>query len=75
MPRRSRRAIALPIVLLAAGCAAGLGGCRRPLLTQDEDRSQFDRYRAVRETREPSYLMDEFGRRQPNLRGRLLEER
>lgn len=58
-----------------AGLGVGLvllgGGCRKPLLTADEERSQFQRYDRVRELDQPSYYMDEFGRRRPNLRGRL----
>ena len=48
-----------------------VAGCAKPLLTADEERSQFQRYDRVRELDQPSYLMDEFGRRRPNLRGRL----
>ena len=50
----------------------GLSGCADPLLTPDEPRSQFDRYDAIRDQRAPSYVDDEFGRKRPNLRGRLL---
>ncbi|MAY75070.1 MAG: hypothetical protein CMJ31_10210 [Phycisphaerae bacterium] len=50
----------------------GLGGCRKALFTSDEDRSQFSRYDLVRGQAPPPYLRDEFGRRRPNLRGRLL---
>ncbi|MCC6229318.1 MAG: hypothetical protein IT432_08845 [Phycisphaerales bacterium] len=49
-------------------------GCYDPLLTPDEERSQYDRYDAIRDQRAPSYIEDEFGRRQPNLRARLLEK-
>jgi hypothetical protein len=49
-------------------------GCYDPLLTPDEERSQFDRYDAIRDQRAPSYIEDEYGRRQPNLRARLLEK-
>lgn len=54
-------------------CAAAmLAGCQKPLLSPDEPRSQYDRYDAVRAQRSPSYVFDEFGRRRPNVRGRLL---
>ncbi len=49
------------------------GACAEPLLTPDEPRSQYDRTDAVRDRRAPSYVMDEFGSRRPNLRGRLVK--
>lgn len=49
-----------------------LPGCREPLLTPDEPRSQYDRFDAVRDRRAPSYVFDEFGRRKPNIRARLV---
>jgi hypothetical protein len=61
--------------LLALGvlCAsAPLSACYRPLLSPDEPRSQYDRSAAIRDRRAPSYVEDEYGNRQPNLRGRLL---
>ncbi len=57
--------------LLVVGLSSG---CYDPLLTPDEERSQFDRYDAIRDQRAPSYIEDEYGRRQPNLRARLLEK-
>jgi hypothetical protein len=73
LPIRScRRALAgLGGVVLVLGCL----GCRKPLLTADEERSQFQRYDRVRELDQPSYYLDEFGRRRPNLRGRLQPDR
>lgn len=60
---------ALPaMLLLAAGC---LSGCAKPLLSPTEERSQFDRYDAVRNRYASQYIENEYGRRQPNLRGRL----
>lgn len=57
---------------LAALCAASLlAGCSRPLLSPKEERSPFDRYDAVRNRHAPQYIEDQYGRRQPNLRGRL----
>lgn len=61
--------------MLAFGviCAcAPLSACYRPLLSPDEPRSQYDRSAAIRDRRAPSYVEDEYGNRQPNLRGRLL---
>ena len=62
---------ALCAAVLALGVCA-VAGCRKPLLSPDEERSQFDRYDAVRNQRAPQYVTDEFGRRHPNLRARLL---
>jgi len=55
------------VVILGA-----LAGCEKPLLSPDEDRSPFDRYDTVRNQHADQYVMDEFGRRRPNLRERLL---
>lgn len=52
--------------------AALTGGCRDPLLTDDEPRSQYDRYDALRDQRAPARVEDAFGTQKPNLRGRLL---
>lgn len=59
-----------------ACCAATIGlvgllGCSRPLLSPKDERTPFDRYDAVRSRHAPQYVEDAFGRRQPNLRGRL----
>ncbi|CAN5750400.1 hypothetical protein BH11PLA1_BH11PLA1_07790 [soil metagenome] len=61
-------------VLGIAGVAVlvALGGCVKPLLAPDEDRSPYDRYDAVRQQQAPQYIEDAYGRRLPNLRGRLL---
>jgi hypothetical protein len=59
--------IASALVLLAA-----LGGCGGALLADDEPRSQYDRYDALRGQRPPAGIEDEFGITKPNLRGRLL---
>jgi hypothetical protein len=60
-------------LLLGVICASvSMGGCYRPLLSPDEPRSQYDRSAAIRDRRAPSYVEDEYGNRQPNLRGRLL---
>lgn len=54
-----------------AGVLASIG-CRRVLFRADDDRSPYARYDRVRADDPPPYLQDEFGRRIPNLRGRLL---
>lgn len=62
---------------LLVACA-GLGlfsllavGCSRPLLGPTDERSPFDRYDNVRGRYAPQYIENEYGRREPNLRGRL----
>lgn len=58
----------------AMGCGAlAGGGCKsKPLLSPDYERSQFDRYDRVRDQYASQYVFDEFGRRRPNLSGRLM---
>ena len=48
-----------------------LGGCSKPLLAPNEERSPFDRYDAVRAQYAPQYVENEYGAREANLRGRL----
>lgn len=62
--------------LLVAGLALGAGticaaGCSQPLLAPTDERSPFDRYDNVRGRYAPQYIENEYGRREPNLRGRL----
>lgn len=68
--RRAWRAAAgaAPLVL----AVLVIGGCQKPLLAPDEERSQYDRFDAVRNQRAAPYIEDEFGRKRPNLRGRLI---
>ncbi len=61
--------LALGAAILAGALA---GGCQKTPLRKDDQRSQFDRYDATRNERAPAYVQDAFGRRQPNLRGRLM---
>lgn len=65
--RTTIRSAALTIALLASV----LAGCERPLLTPGEERSQFDRYDAIRNQYAAQHTENEFGERVPNLRGRL----
>ena len=69
-PRRTLRFAGL-VVLATSGLAA-LSGCVEPLLSPNEPRSQYSRYDLVRGRFAPQYVEDEFGRRKPNLRGRLI---
>lgn len=74
MIRFSRRLLPRPAValVLSMGAMAVLAGCQDPLFRAEEPRSQYDRFDAVREQRAPSFVMDEFGRKRPNVRSRLL---
>lgn len=53
---------------------AMLGACEKPLFSPEAERSQYDRYDAIRGQSASPYVEDEFGRRQPNLRGRLMNK-
>ncbi|MBZ0173137.1 MAG: hypothetical protein K8E66_12195 [Phycisphaerales bacterium] len=50
-------------------------GCRQAPITENDERTQFDRYDLVRDEYAPAYLEDEYGRKRPNLRGRLIGRR
>ena len=60
------------IFTLLVVAALASGGCEKPILTETEERSQYDRYDSVRNQRAAQYTRDEFGRRVPNLRARLM---
>jgi len=51
--------------------AAALPACSTPLFPKKADRTQYDRYDRIRQEHAAQYETDEFGRRRPNLRGRL----
>lgn len=73
-PGRNTDRSPAPLCLLGAGLLVWLataGGCSKPLLSPADERSQYDRYDAVRSQYASQYTEDEFGRRRPNLRGRL----
>jgi hypothetical protein len=59
------------LLIIAAGAALALAACQKPLLAEDEERSPFDRYDAVRNQHADQQVMDPFGRKRPNLRERL----
>ncbi len=63
---RSRVLLALALAGLSL-----LPACGKPLLSPSDERSQYDRYDRVRNKYSAQYIEDEYGRRQPNLRGRL----
>lgn len=63
-------------VIRAAGIAllvfaGALPACSKPLLSPEDERTPFDRFDALRAQYSPQYIEDEYGRQQPNLRGRL----
>lgn len=75
LPRIEPRYGPCLIALLIGGATMlSASGCYKPLLSPEEERSQYDRYDAIRAQRAPAFIEDEFGRRRPNLRGRLLEK-
>ena len=70
--RRGRTTCRLAWAALVGAVVLGAAGCAKPLLSPTEPRSQYSRYDLVRGQFAPQYIEDEFGRRLPNLRGRLL---
>jgi hypothetical protein len=76
----TKRRTILGVTILVGHCVAwaglactagGAGGCSRPLLSPTDERTPFDRYDNVRGRYSPQYIENEYGRREPNLRGRL----
>jgi len=57
---------------LAIGAIIALGACNRTVFRPDDDRTPFDRYNRSRAQQPAPFLEDEYGRRTPNLRGRLI---
>lgn len=51
-----------------------MSGCSRPLLSPKDERSQYDRYDRARSQYAQQFKEDEYGRRTPNLRGRLSQK-
>ena len=70
-PRSTPRRVAWP---LALGVLVAAAGCARNPLRPDDERTPFDRYQRARNTQPEPFLEDEFGRRRPNLRARLLSD-
>ncbi len=73
----ARRLLCSLALALAATCLLAMGttGCTEPLLAAKDERSPFDRYDAVRNQYAPQYVENKFGRREPNLSGRLGPKR
>lgn len=64
---RATRAAGMALLILAGVLPA----CSKPLLSPEDERTPFDRFDALRAQYSPQYIEDEYGRQQPNLRGRL----
>lgn len=64
-----RRALLLAV---AAIVATTLPACGRALFDPSVERTQYDRFDAVRNQYVSQYKIDPYGRPLPNLRGRLL---
>ncbi|TVQ61041.1 MAG: hypothetical protein EA379_07095 [Phycisphaerales bacterium] len=47
------------------------GGCSRPLFSPEDERTPFDRFDSVRNQFAQQEVTDVYGRKRPNLRGRL----
>jgi hypothetical protein len=62
------------VIGLGVVVAAGTG-CRNSPITENDQRSPYDRYDLIRDEYAPPYLEDEYGRKRPNLRGRLIDRR
>jgi hypothetical protein len=62
------------LALAAIVAATGLAACSRPLLSPKDQRSQYDRYDRARNQYAQQFKEDEYGRRTPNLRGRLSQK-
>jgi hypothetical protein len=69
--RHSRRQLALAL-LAAIGGALACAGCRAPPLSDEDERSPYDRYDSLRNQRAEPYTENEYGKRVPNLRERLM---
>ena len=69
--RHCPRRIVASVVVFSA-CSM-MPGCVKTLLSPKEPRSQYSRYELVRGQFAPQYIEDEYGRKKPNLRGRLLQ--
>ncbi len=68
---RDRKTLIAVIAIAGLAFTAPLAGCRQALFPADKERSQFDRYDLSRNQYEPQYVEDEFGRQEPNIKGRL----
>ncbi|MCC6660581.1 MAG: hypothetical protein IT437_06810 [Phycisphaerales bacterium] len=67
-PKRSTVIGGLAAVAAALACA----GCRAPPISDTDERSPYDRYDYLRNQRAEGYTEDQYGKKIPNLRERLL---
>jgi len=72
-PRLTPRSPTLPTAIIALATLTTLSACQKTLLHRDDPRSPFDRYNQTRSQHAPPFLEDEYGRRTPNLRDRLVQ--
>lgn len=61
------------VLILAVLPLFSMSACQKTLLKKDDARSPFDRYNQTRAQHAPPFLEDEYGRRTPNLRDRLVK--
>ncbi len=71
--RTAHAALKVTCLLAAITATISLASCQKTLLHKDDARSPFDRYNQTRAQHAPPYLEDEYGRRTPNLRDRLVK--
>ena len=57
--------------LVGTVACVSLVGCAAPLLSPDENRTQYDGYDKLRNQHAEQYMFDDFGTRHPDLRDRL----
>ena len=55
---------------LAVACLLAFG-CQKPVFPEDQPRTPYERYQALRGQERPAKTTDAFGNPQPDLRGRL----
>lgn len=70
---KSLKSIRKPMLAATLMALTTLTACQKTLLHKDDPRSPFDRYNQTRSQHAPPFLEDEFGRRTPNLRDRLVK--
>lgn len=73
--RPRHRRFATPAILALLAAASHLASCGKPLLSPNDERSQYDRYDRVRHKYAPQFIQDEYGREVPNLKGRLAPKK
>ena len=72
-PTRSTKLLRRGITGAALLVLLSMPACQKTLLHKDDPRSPFDRYNQTRSQHAQPFLEDEFGRRTPNLRDRLVK--